>query len=350
MGNNTREQDGSDEAARLASQGGRARATKLTPEERRESARQAAVARWEREPSKYPRETHSGVLEIGNLQIPCGNLDNGMRVLSYRGIGRAFGSRQTGTRHTGTGTPQLPPFLAAKNLLPFIPEALMVRLTSPVLYRHRAGGGVIAYGYEATMLPEICATILDADKAGLLRAAQQRLVSAASALLRGFAKVGIIALVDEATGYQADRAKDELQRILQAYVVEEMRPWLSMFPNDFFRQIYRLQGWKFQEGCAKRPQYIGKLINEWVYGRLPPPVLPELCRRNPAVEGRRRHKHHQFLTEETGIPHLDRQIAAVTALLRASRDLSMFTEMLKRAFPKLGDQFGFQFPDHDRPE
>lgn len=333
----------------LASKGGRARAEALTKEERSGSARKAAMARWANAPSKYPRETHTGILFENDLKIPCGNLDNGMRVLSYRGIGRAFGSRKTGTDQTGTGAPQLPPFLAAKNLTPFISADLAVRLTAPVLYLHKhiiggeGGRGSVAYGYDATLLPEICTVILRAQQQGLLRSNQQHLVVAASALLTGLAKTGIIALVDEATGYQADRAKDELQRILQAYVVEEMRPWIAMFPNDFFRQIYRLQGWTYKEGCAKRPGYIGTLINEWVYGRLPPPVLPELRRRNPSVDGRRKHKHHQFLTEETGIPHLDKQIAVVTALLRGSRDIDMFNEMLKRALPKPGDQYGFQF-------
>lgn len=117
-----------------------------------------------------------------------------------------------------------------------------------------------------------------------------------------------------------------------------MRPWISVFPNEFFKQIYRLHGWAFKEGNFKRPQYVGKLINEWIYGRLPKPVLPELRHRNPAVEGRRRHKHHQFLTEDTGIPHLDKQISSVTTLMRASRDKKMFEALLTNAFPLEGEQ------------
>lgn len=247
-----------------------------------------------------------------------------------------MGSRKTGTPFTGTGAPQLPPFLGAKNLIPYLPEDLRLRLNSPTIYRQKSSG--IAYGFEAELLPRICGVILDAARAGALKSSQSYLVQRADVMIRGFATVGIIALVDEATGFQAERAKDELQRILQAYVVEEMRPWLKVFPTEFFRQIYRLHGWKFEEGNAKRPGCIGTFINEWIYKRLPEPVLPALRKMNPSLEGRRRHKHHQFLTDETGIPHLDRQIASVTTLMRASSNKDMFQQLLVNAFPKMGEQ------------
>jgi hypothetical protein len=211
-----------------------------------------------------------------------------------------------------------------------------VRLNSPTIYRQKTSG--IAYGYEADLLPKICGVILDAHKAGALRSTQQYLVDRAEVMIRAFATVGVIALIDEATGYQAERARDELQRLLEAYVVEEMRPWIPVFPEEFFRQVYRLQRWQYKEGTAKTPRYVGKLINEWIYKRLPKPVLPELQKRNPALDGRRRHKHHQFLTEDTGIPHLDRQIASVVTLMRISPNRDVFERHLVDAFPKPGDQ------------
>lgn len=42
--------------------------------------------------------------------------------------------------------------------------------------------------------------------------------------MRVFARVGITALVDEATGYQYDREKNELQKILKAYIAEDLLP------------------------------------------------------------------------------------------------------------------------------
>jgi hypothetical protein len=193
----------------------------------------------------------------------------------------------------------------------------------------------------------LCDSVLIARRAGALQPNQLHIANQCEILLSSFSKVGIIALVDEATGYQHARARDELQVILEAYIVEEMRPWVSTFPTEFFRQVYRLMGWEFKEGTAKRTPYVGKLINEWVYGRLPADVLPKLKELNPSVEGRRKKKHFQFLTEDTGIPHLDRQLAVVTALMRASKDRRMFDKLLVDACPKLGDQVALDLSDKE---
>lgn len=147
------------------------------------------------------------------------------------------------------------------------------------------------------------------------------------------ARVGIIALVDEATGYQEQRARDELNKILEAYIVAELQPWIKMFPDEFFRQIYRLHGWKYTAGSTSRTPYIGKLINRLVYEQLPPGVLDELRLKNPVTgKGYRKHKHHQFLTVETGNIHLDRQISTVTTLMRISANKDEFEEHFAKAF------------------
>jgi hypothetical protein len=162
---------------------------------------------------------------------------------------------------------------------------------------------------------------------------QQHIILACDLLIRGLARVGIIALVDEATGYQEERAKDELCKILEAYISEELRPWTKMFGDEFFRQIYRLQGWEFKPGTARRTPYIGKLINKYVYDRLPPGVHAELRERNPVTaSGYRRYKHHQFLTADTGNKHLDQQISAVTLLMRISDNNKEFENNFDRAF------------------
>lgn len=144
----------------------------------------------------------------------------------------------------------------------------------------------------------------------------------------------ITALVDEATGYQEVRARQELQRILDAYIAAELRPWTRMFPPEFFEQVYRMQGWDYKPGTSKRTPAVGKLVNKYVYEQLPDGVLPELQRRNPKTEkGYRRHKHFQFLTADTGNVHLDKQITLVTALMRIARNRAEFEDMFERAFP-----------------
>lgn len=322
-----------------ASKGGKARATSLTPEERSQIARYAAEKRWESATAALPKETHAGVLKIGDKELPCSVLDNGTRVFSTRGLTRAVGGRATGTRKISLGgARKLPPFLTTASIKPFISEELTARLLSPIQYKPKHGGRS-AFGYEATLLPQICEAILDAGTAGVLKTSQKHLAETAQLLIRGFARVGIIALVDEATGYQADRAKDDLMRILAAYISKELLPWTKRFPDEFFQQVYRLHGWQFVEGHHKRPQYVGQLINKLVYNKLPPGVLPELRRRNPTMpSGYRRYQHHRLLTEDIGHPHLSNQVATVTGLMRASDDKHEFLRLFTKAFPQKGQQ------------
>ena len=338
-----------------ARKGGEARAKTLTAEDRREISRLAAEKRWAAEipEGRLPRETHTGVLKIGDRQIPCSVLENGTRVFSTRGINRAMGlGTGGGPTKPKDGAPQLPRFLGSKSLEPFISNDLRARLISPLQYRPKHGGRT-AYGYEANLLPTICGIILDAQKAGALKESQSRLVETADILLRGFAHVGIIALVDEATGYQAERARDELNRILEAYISKELLTWTKRFPDEFFKQIYRLHGWQYKEGHHKRPRYVGRLVKNLVYKQLPPGVLVELERLNPpAPKGYRLYKHHQFLTEDTGHPHLNKQIIEVTTLMRISNNKREFATLFGRAFPsqrEIGKQLALNMPEEKEP-
>jgi hypothetical protein len=324
----------------------------MTPERRSEIAREAAAGRWSK---KVAKETHVGVLQIGTREIPCSVLSDGTRVLSIRGISKVLGYGGTAGITADSGAAQLPPFLQSAAIKPFVSSELTALLGAPTVYRPKRGGRT-AFGYEATMLPDICSAILDARQNRTLKSNQAGLAEAAEALLRAFAKVGIVALVDEATGYQADRARDELQRLLEAYIAEEMRPWVKLFPDDFFRQTFRLHGWPYQPGNMQGPRYVGKWINKYVYGMLPKEVQDELRGRNPPINGQRRYKHHQFLTDDIGHPVLDRHVNTVTKLMRASKNKEMFIEIFNAAFDVPGTQMSLlkrgadSDPDEDDDE
>ncbi|HEV7645914.1 MAG TPA: P63C domain-containing protein [Pyrinomonadaceae bacterium] len=307
-------------------------AEKMTPEERSARAKNAAVARWG---EKIAKETHPGILSIGNKDLRCGVIEGGIRVFSTRGFTRAMGGTGTGTKSSSeNGAPQLPGFLLSANIKPFVSVDLMARLLSPIEYQPKHGGRS-AFGYEAKLLPEICEVILDANEDGPLRPNQQHLVKTANTLLRGFARVGIIALVDEATGYQDERTKDELAKILDAYIEEDLKPYMPLFPNEFFKQIYRLYGWEYKPGNTKSPRYIGKFINKYIYNALPPGVPEELRKLNPSNEKyQRKHKNFQFLTDAVGEPHLDKQITAVTTIMKLSEEPKGFDALFRRVFAK----------------
>jgi hypothetical protein len=336
------------DAKKRASLGGAARRDALTPEQRREVAKNAADERWAKNKA-MPRETHSGVLKLGE-GIPCAVLSNNMRVLSAGGLERAFGSGAKRGPVASEDEGMLPAFLSAANMRPFITPELMRLLSETIVYKAKKGGR-LAHGFEATILNKICNAILDARAAGKLRQSQQPLAAGAELLMRGFAEVGLVALIDEATGYQAERASDELHRILSAYISKELLPWVRRFPPEFFEQIYRIHGWRYEPGNTQRPQYVGHFINRYVYEQLPDGVLDELRRRNPPVDGRRKHKHSQLLTKHTGNPHLDRQVVAVTTVLRLAESKPDFVAKFERVFPpRHGTQTEIEFPsESDSP-
>jgi hypothetical protein len=187
---------------------------------------------------------------------------------------------------------------------------------------------------NANLIPEICEIWLKARDAGVLQPSQEAIARKADALMRALVRVAIIALVDEATGYQEVRDRDELHRILAAYINQDMLPWSQRFPTDFYQELFRLKGWPYNPPSLKRPQIVGKITNDLIYAKLPEGVLKDLREKNPVVSGgRRRYKHHQFLTSDIGNPHLEKQVAAVTTLMRVSNTWQGFMRLFEKAYP-----------------
>jgi hypothetical protein len=195
---------------------------------------------------------------------------------------------------------------------------------------------MVGYGYEATILSDICESILKARDAGVLPKHVAHYAARCDILVRGFARVGIVALVDEVTGYQEVRSRHALEQILERYIRGELGKWAKTFPDEFYREMFRLRDWQYYPLSVKRPQYVGHLTNDIVYARLAPGVLEELRSREPKDDsGRRRHRFHQWLTEDIGHPRLREHLAATLALMRASSRWSDFSRLLQRAFPKV---------------
>jgi hypothetical protein len=278
--------------------------------------------------------THKGVLHIGEENMACFVLEDGKRVISGRSLTKAIGMKGR-----GQGVSRIP---SHSTLKPFVSKDLETALMNPIEFN--AGRG-----YEATILLKVCEAVLNARDAGVLRTEQElRYARACDILIRAFATVGIIALVDEATGYQVDRDKEELQKILSAYISPELMPWTRRFEPDFYENLFRLRGWQYRPISVKKPLYVGKLTNQLVYEKLPPGVLDELRRINPTNEnGRRKHKHHQFLTNDIGNTHLEKHLAIVTTLMRISPNWRVFMSHFYRAFPDAYTQGEFEFPEDD---
>ena len=293
-------------------------------------------------------------LVIGDIEIQCYVLEDETRVLSQAGMFRGLSLAKRGGSVSIDGGAQVPRFAASKAINPHISSDLAAALSTPIEFQP-PGGGRTAHGYPASTLVDLCTAVLAARDAGVLRSNQARIAARADLLIRGLATVGIIGLVDEATGYQEIRARRALATILERFIATELQPWTKTFPYEFYEQICRLKGWP-SVNAINRPSVIGKYTNDFVYERLAPGVLDELRRKNPVLpRGTRKHKHHQWFTPEHGHPKLREHLSAVVALMRAAATWSDFKHFLNRAFTKQGTTIPLPLgdppmtPTQDRP-
>ena len=290
------------------------------------------------ETQQLVQATHGAVdhpLRIGEFEIPCYVLEDGRRVLVQQGLLKALGMSPGGsgkTRRTLSGT-RLSKFITGISLQPFVQSQLVEAVSNPIVFRTTKGGK--AYGFEATVLADICDAILESRKQKKLDRQQEHIAERCEILVRGFARVGIIALVDEATGYQEVRARNDLEKILEQFISNELLKWAKTFPDEFYQEMFRLRGWQYMPFSVKRPVLVGTLTNNIVYERLAPGVVDELKRLTPKNDkGRRKHKLFQHLTEDIGHPRLREHLAAVIALMKASTSWADFYRMLERALPR----------------
>ena len=278
----------------------------------------------------YGSEDHP--LKIGGLEIQCYVLEDGTRVLSQMGVNKALNRPEGGSKD---GSRNLPRFFELKGLQPFISVDLAARASNPIIY---LGKGGKTNGVPATLLPEICDVWLQAREAGALRGKALETAKMAEIIMRGLAHIGIIALVDEATGYQEIRQRAELQTILSKYIAKELLPWTMRFPHEFYQEMFRLKGWEYSsESKRKKPMFAGYLTKKLIYDQLPEGVIEEIKKINPkrtegAAKGLHEKHHHRFLSKDVGNPHLDKLIASVTTLMRISPNWRKFEEHFIRAF------------------
>ncbi len=340
----------------IGSAGGKARAEKLTPAKRAEIASEAAKRRWANRVDPTPDmprvlEGYSDVLNLDGTKLPCAviNGPNGVqRVLSETGITQAIlGTRSGASKRLKKAAEDdgdvLPLFVAPSQLDEFITPELREGALKAIDY---VDAGRVVRGYDSTILVAVCGVWLKARAAGKLQKQQLAKAQKAEALTLALADVGIVALIDEATGYQDDRAKDALAKIFVQFLAKERQKWALTFPLDFYKEIYRLRGWKFEPWNTKRPSVVANWTDDFVYDRIAPGLTEELRVKNPVADsGRRSHKHHQWFNSEKGHPKLKEHIAGVIALLRASDDWDSFKRSLDRVYPKFGDTIQLALPE-----
>lgn len=264
-----------------------------------------------------PFAKYQGKLMFGDHPVDCYVLDTGERVVAMRGSVKAIANRDHGKLGDFTGSKAIKPYInnnlaLGKNSINFtIPG-------SPFL-----GKGITADGFT-----DLCSAYADALMGKALKTEKQVQVAARCILLlTGFAKVGLTALIDEATGYQHFRENDALQVKLAAYINDELRPWHKFFPDKLWEEFGRLTNW--QGPLHLRPQWWGKLVNELIYEALDQEVADYLKSNKPSP--RYGKNYHQWFSDDFGVNRLREHISMVIGLAMGSRTMP---ELRKRVAHK----------------
>lgn len=316
--------------------GGAARAAKLTPEERSAIARKGALAKHARKGApKLPHAAYKGMLKVADLKIACFVLDDGRRVISGRGLTTAIGMKGR-----GQGIARIQGLKALKSLEN---NNLPLAIETPIQF---TGGSpkvdAPSDGFEATVLQELCEALLKARDAGVLLTEQEiRYGAFADALTRSFARVGIVALVDEATGYQEVRPREALQQYLEMLVRKELAAWAKKFPDEFYENIYKLRGWVWPGMGKNRFSAVAGYTTDLIYDRIAPGLLEELRSKSPKNEkGQRANKLHQWLSEDIGNPLLAQHMHSILMFQRSAiingYGWQRFVKTVDQVMPKKG--------------
>jgi hypothetical protein len=329
--------DEEDPSTEGKARGGIARAAKLSPARRSEIAQKAALKRWGdvEAQGELPNAVFGSSerpLIIGGIEIPCYVLEDRRRVLVQRALQTSIGMSTSGGSE---GAQRLAIFVEGLARKGVDCNDLAVRIRNPILFRP-TGGGKAAYGYEATIINDVCDAVLDARKIkGALAPQQQHFAKQCELLLRGLARVGIIDLVDRATGYDRFRFRENIDEAIERFIAKELQPYARFFPDEFYEQIFRLNVWPYDSTSSKRPGVVGHWTNDIIYARLAPGILDELHRQTPRDDkGRLKNKLTQRLTSDIGHPKLKDHLTMVVALMRAARNWRDFYALLDRSLPR----------------
>ncbi|MBU1174009.1 MAG: hypothetical protein KKH72_01300 [Alphaproteobacteria bacterium] len=289
-----------------------------------------AAERSSSEILKPPEAKWPGLLPVADDELPCYVLDDSRRVITRTGALNFL----TG----GKGGGNLESYLRVRALEPFLPTDLedqFIDITIPQVVNKNV------QAMTASAFIDICRAYSRARDTGALTSESQVAIAVrASVLLAAFAKTGIESAIDEATGYQYERASDALQTKLKLFLEEEMRPWEKTFPDELWIQFGRLTRWKGP--IHERPKYWGKLVMELVYGYLDTDVADWL--KGHAPEPKHGRNYHQWLSGQYGLRKLTEHIWMLIGLASACQDMPELRRRMAEKFGREGVQLTLYLP------
>lgn len=274
-------------------------------------------------------EKYKGELHLGDKVIDCYVLSNGERVINMRSAVLAIAKVESGNLGEYIGIESLKPFIDKDKILG---ESYTFSIP---------GTQFKGNGLKAEIFLEICQAYVSAFTAGALKTDRQKQNAMSCAvLLASCAKVGLIALIDEATGYQFVREDGALRVKLKAFIAEELRAWEKTFPDELWEEFGRLTGWK--GALNSRPKWWGKLVIELIYETLDADVAQYL-KSNKPPQGV--HWHRQ-LTDNYGARQLVSRCFEIVGMAKDCSSISELRSKVALHYGKEPVQLTLYLPKH----
>lgn len=277
-----------------------------------------------------PEARWPGMLPIGDEEVPVYVLDDGRRVISRTGALNVL---------AGRGGGNLESYLRVEALRPYVPSDLaknMIQFTMP---------GVVnktVLGLSAETFLDVCRAYVRArDDGRLLNSERQTEIAIkAGMFLAACANVGLIALIDEVTGFQYQREQDALSIKLKLFLEDEMRKWEKTFPDELWKEFGRLTNW--QGTVHQRPKYWGHLVMELIYEYLDPDVA-EWLRKN-APKPQHAQNYHQWLSGQYGLKKLIEHIWMVIGMASACQTMAELKRKMAEKYGRIPLQYTLWIP------
>lgn len=285
-----------------------------------------------------------GRLEVGSFaNIDCVNAQRDKRIVrlvSFESFLQIVGI----SPRSPTAFNSLARFLTSPNVRTKRSESIVEKLRNGYIVKDE-GRDLIFIDYR--ILTEFCRLMSWLRNSDMLNALRLEYAKNCERFMLGLADVGLAAMIDEATGYDKVKKRNEYQDLFKAFIREEHGDWVKEFPDDFFNHLYRV--YHCERKGRNHPQFFAHVITKYIYWPLADSqgaILEKLKEKDPIVQkSGRRYRLHQFLSEVIGKPALRMHIGSITTLLALSSDKGGFKRLFKKRYPKAGDQMEFDFDD-----
>lgn len=276
---------------------------------------------------KSPFAKWRGKIDLGDLPVDCYVLDTGERVIALRSAVKALADTDSGNLGNYIGVASLKSYINSDLVL-----GELVDFAIP-------GTQLRGSGLKTDSFEEILRAYVRALHEGAELTDRQREIAIKCAVISaGLIRTGLAALVDEATGYQYERAEDALQVKLRAFIADELRAWEKTFPDELWEEFGRLTNWSGP--LHSRPRWWGKMVIELIYDTLDPDVAAYLKANKPEPGVR----WHRQLTENLGVRQLVSRCYEVVGMAKTCTDMRELRDKVAQHYGNQTVQFTLSLP------